>query len=41
MAFNRVAVNGAVTKLAAGRTGLALLTFNEHSHVDGENLTYR
>jgi len=41
VAFNRVAVNGAVTKLAAGRTGLALLTFNEHSHVDGENLTYR
>ena len=41
VAFNRVAVNGAVTKLAAGRTGLALLTFNEHSHVDGEQLTYR
>lgn len=41
VAFNRVAVNGAVTKLAAGRTGLALLTFNEHSHVDGESLTYR
>ena len=41
VAFNRVAVNGAVTKLAAGRTGLALLTFNEHSHVDGDNLTYR
>jgi broad specificity phosphatase PhoE len=41
VAFNRVAVNGAVTKLAAGRTGRALLTFNEHSHVDGENLTYR
>src|SRR3954452_3414496 len=41
VAFNRVPVNGAVTKLAAGRTGLALLTFNEHSHVDGDHLTYR
>jgi broad specificity phosphatase PhoE len=41
VALNRVAVNGAVTKLAAGRSGLALLTFNEHSHVDGEQLTYR
>jgi broad specificity phosphatase PhoE len=41
VALNRVAVNGAVTKLAAGRSGLALLTFNEHSHLDGEHLTYR
>jgi broad specificity phosphatase PhoE len=41
VALNRVAVNGAITKLAAGRSGLALLTFNEHSHLDGDNLTYR
>jgi broad specificity phosphatase PhoE len=41
VALNRVAVNGAVTKLAAGRSGLALLTFNEHSHLHGEHLTYR
>jgi len=41
VALNRVAVNGAVTKLAAGRSGIALLTFNEHSHLDGEHLTYR
>ena len=41
VALNRVAVNGAVTKLAAGRSGPALLTFNEHSHLDGELLTYR
>jgi broad specificity phosphatase PhoE len=41
VALNRVAVNGAVTKLAAGRSGLALLTFNEHSHLDGEHVTYR
>ena len=41
VALNRVAVNGAVTKLAAGRTGLALLSFNEHSHLDGGSITYR
>jgi broad specificity phosphatase PhoE len=41
VALNRVAVNGAVTKLAAGRSGLALLTFNEHSHLQGEAVTYR
>ena len=41
VALNRVAVNGAVTKVAAGRTGLALLTFNEHSHLDGGSVTYR
>jgi broad specificity phosphatase PhoE len=41
VALNRVAVNAAVTKLAAGRTGIALLTFNEHSHLDGEAVTYR
>jgi broad specificity phosphatase PhoE len=41
VALNRVAVNGAVTKLAAGRSGLALLTFNEHSHLAGAELTYR
>ena len=41
VALNRVAVNGAVTKLAAGRSGPALLSFNEHSHLDGDLLTYR
>jgi broad specificity phosphatase PhoE len=41
VSLNRVAVNGAVTKLAAGRSGLALLTFNEHSHLEGEAVTYR
>ena len=41
VALNRVAVNGAITKLAAGRSGLALLTFNEHSHLEGADLTYR
>jgi broad specificity phosphatase PhoE len=41
VALNRVAVNGAVTKLAVGRSGSTLLTFNEHTHLDGEHLTYR
>ncbi len=41
VALNRVAVNGAVTKVAAGRTGLALLSFNEHSHLDDAGITYR
>lgn len=39
--LNRVAVNGAVTKLAAGRSGIALLSFNEHSHLDTGDVTYR
>jgi hypothetical protein len=41
VALNRVAVNGAVTKLAVGRSGSTMLTFNEHTHLDGEHLTYR
>ena len=41
VALNRVAVNGAVTKLAVGRSGSTLLTFNEHTHLEGEHLTYR
>jgi broad specificity phosphatase PhoE len=41
VALNRVAINGAVTMVAAGRTGLTLLTFNEHSHLDGGSVTYR
>jgi broad specificity phosphatase PhoE len=41
VALNRVAVNGAVTKLAVGRSGPTLLTFNEHTHLDGGHRTYR
>ena len=41
VALNRVAVNGAVTKVASGRTGLALLSFNEHSHLGDGSITYR
>jgi broad specificity phosphatase PhoE len=42
-AFNRVSVNTGVTKVIAGRSGLSLSTFNEHTHVESEArlLTYR
>lgn len=40
-ALNRVAVNTAVTKVLAGRSGLHLSTFNEHSHLEPELVTYR
>ena len=41
VALNRVAVNGAITTLAAGRSGTSLLTFNEQSHLDAASVTYR
>lgn len=42
-ALNRVSVNTGVTKLIAGRRGLSLSTYNEHTHVetDPRLLTYR
>ncbi|WP_435154949.1 histidine phosphatase family protein [Amycolatopsis sacchari] len=42
--LNRVTVNCGITKVVAGRSGLTLLSFNEHSHFDGRGarlLTYR
>ncbi|NKQ54172.1 histidine phosphatase family protein [Amycolatopsis sp. K13G38] len=42
--MNRVAVNCGITKLVSGRSGVTLLSFNEHSHFDGraaQLLTYR
>jgi hypothetical protein len=41
VAFNRVAVNGAISKLAVGGSGVSLLTFNEHGHLDAGSVTYR
>lgn len=44
VAFNRVSVNTGVTKIAIGRGGMTLVSFNEHGHLDhhGEGLlTYR
>ncbi len=42
--LNRVLVNTGVTKLAVGRAGTSLVSFNEHVHIDGGSarlLTYR
>ncbi|MDX6588924.1 MAG: hypothetical protein QOI84_198 [Solirubrobacterales bacterium] len=42
--LNRVLVNTGITKLAVGRAGTSLITFNEHAHIDeggGALLTYR
>lgn len=42
--LSRVAVNAGISKVATGRSGLTLLSFNEHGHVDGpdtRHLTYR
>lgn len=41
VAFNRVAVNASVTKLAVGASGTNLVTFNEHAHLDPAAVTYR
>jgi broad specificity phosphatase PhoE len=44
VAFNRVAVNAAVTRAISGRAGTRLVSFNEHAHLerDGRALvTYR
>ncbi|KQY56005.1 hypothetical protein ASD11_16120 [Aeromicrobium sp. Root495] len=39
--LNRVAVNAAVTTLIVGRGGTRLLTFNEHTHVPRDSVTFR
>lgn len=44
LTFNRVAVNGAITKVVTGRRGATLVSFNEHAHLErtGRSLiTYR
>jgi len=41
VALNRTAVNGAVTKLVAGSSGVSLSTYNEHAHLPAEQVTYR
>ncbi|MBW3659854.1 MAG: histidine phosphatase family protein [Actinobacteria bacterium] len=43
-AMNRVLVNTSITKLVAGRSGVTLLTVNDHAHLEAEDpdlLTYR
>ena len=39
--LNRVCVNTGVTKLVNGRRGVSLVSFNDHSHLAGPELTYR
>ena len=39
--LNAVLVNTSVTRVLVGSSGPRLLTFNEHSHLDRELLTYR
>lgn len=39
--FNTVVVNSSVTRVIVGSTGARLLTFNEHTHLAPETLTYR
>lgn len=39
--FNSVVVNTAYTRVLVGSTGARLLTFNEHQHLVGDQVTYR
>lgn len=42
--LNRVIANASITKIISGRSGLSLVTFNDHSHFENgerELLTYR
>jgi broad specificity phosphatase PhoE len=40
--LNPVTINTAVTKLVSGRSGLTLISYNEHAHLDGTDLlSYR
>jgi broad specificity phosphatase PhoE len=39
--LNRVCVNTGVTTLVAGRRGISLVAFNDHSHLSPQEITYR
>lgn len=41
IAMNRVVVNASVTTVMVGRGGTRLLTFNEHTHVPKDGITFR
>jgi len=36
--FNRVLVNASITKLVSGRSGITLLSFNDHAHLEAAGL---
>ncbi|MGI8523544.1 MAG: histidine phosphatase family protein [Nocardioides sp.] len=40
-AFNTVSANAAVTRVLVGSTGRRMLTFNEHTHLPRDLVTYR
>ena len=40
-AFNTVTANASVTRILEGSTGRRLLSFNEHSHLPRDLVTYR
>jgi broad specificity phosphatase PhoE len=40
--LNPVTINTAITKVVSGRSGLTMISFNEHAHLDGTDmLSYR
>lgn len=39
--LNRVAVNSGITTVVAGRRGMSLVAFNDHSHLVPDSVTYR
>lgn len=43
ISLNRVMVNSSITKVAVGRSGRSLVTFNDHAHLEGraDLLSYR
>jgi broad specificity phosphatase PhoE len=43
VALNKVVVNTSVTKVMAGRSGLRLLSYNEHTHLEHDRavMTFR
>ena len=41
VALHRVVVNGGITKIVSGRGGIALISFNEHAHLEAPLVTYR
>lgn len=41
LALNRVTVNSGVTKIVKGSTGVSLISFNDHSHLPLDQVTYR
>jgi broad specificity phosphatase PhoE len=43
LALNRVMANTGITKMISGRSGTSLISFNDHSHLEGVSdlLTYR